>query len=55
MVDVIGKCLNGALITFTVPVHDNSVWDVDTVQILRIMLGIGEQIQRVPGPVIWDL
>jgi len=48
--------LNGASITFpVVPVHDNSMWDVDTVQILRVMLGKGEKIQRVPGPVIWDL
>lgn len=55
MVDVIGKWLNGALITFAVPVHDNSMWDVDTVQILRVMLGKSEKIQRVSRPVIWDL
>lgn len=39
----------------TVPVHDDSVWDVDTLYVLLVVLRVGEQVQTVSRPVVFDL
>lgn len=37
------------------PVHDDSMWDVDRVQIPPVVFRIGEEIHAVPRPGVWDL
>lgn len=37
------------------PVHDDPVWDVDALDVLVVVLGVGEQVQTVARPVVFDL
>lgn len=37
------------------PVHDDAVWNVDAVQVPAVMRRVGEKVQAVPRPVVWDL
>ncbi len=56
--DVFSKWLDESFASFAVPVHDNSVRDVNALQILGVMLGKREQVQRVTGQssgiCVWD-
>lgn len=37
------------------PVHDDPVWDVDALDVLVVVLRVGEQVQTVSWPVVFDL
>lgn len=42
-------------VVFNLPVHDDPVWDVDALYVLVVVLRVGEQVQTVSWPVIFDL
>ena len=37
------------------PVHDDPVWDINALYVLVVVLRVGEQVQTVPGPVVFYL
>lgn len=42
-------------VAFDLPVHDDPVWDVDALDVLVVVLRVGEQVQAVSWPVVFDL
>lgn len=42
-------------VVFAPPVHDDPVWDVDALYVLVVVLRVGEQVQTVSWPVVFDL